>query len=180
MAAAFTVALCAQAASVNWSAGAIASSTDPDNYWGEGYVGRLFNTQIASVADITAQLGAGNFTGYWANGLSENSVPAGTETGEILAGSYATYTAGTYDWYAVILDAGSTSDAKKFYITQVKNAGIVDGEGMETTIKFGDQENSWVTSNWSSVGGSTPTPEPTSGLLMLIGMAGLALRRRRA
>ena len=39
----------------------------------------------------------------------------------------------------------------------------------------------------SVMGGSTPTawstaavPEPTSGLLMLLGMAGLALRRRRA
>ena len=28
--------------------------------------------------------------------------------------------------------------------------------------------------------GSAPVPEPTSGLLMLLGMAGLALRRRRA
>jgi len=31
--------------------------------------------------------------------------------------------------------------------------------------------------NW--VGGGEPAPEPTSGLLMLLGMAGLALRRRR-
>lgn len=31
-----------------------------------------------------------------------------------------------------------------------------------------------------TVSGITPVPEPTSGLLMLLGMAGLALRRRRA
>ena len=34
-------------------------------------------------------------------------------------------------------------------------------------------------SSWSTPGGSG-VPEPTSGLLMLIGMAGLALRRKRA
>ena len=32
----------------------------------------------------------------------------------------------------------------------------------------------------TAVAGSSPIPEPTSGLLMLLGMAGLALRRRRA
>ena len=31
-----------------------------------------------------------------------------------------------------------------------------------------------------SSGGTTPIPEPTSGLLMLLGFAGLALRRKRA
>lgn len=32
---------------------------------------------------------------------------------------------------------------------------------------------------WQSVPGLTPTPEPTTGLLMLVGLAGLALRRKQ-
>ena len=37
------------------------------------------------------------------------------------------------------------------------------------------------TSTWSKIGGgSAPVPEPTSALLMLLGVAGLALRRKQA
>ena len=34
--------------------------------------------------------------------------------------------------------------------------------------------------NYASSGNFTAVPEPTSGLLMLLGMTGLALRRKRA
>ena len=47
--------------------------------------------------------------------------------------------------------------------------GFSDGQGFSNFSGFGDG-----TDQWQSV------PEPTSGLLLLIGVAGLALRRRRA
>ncbi len=47
-----------------------------------------------------------------------------------------------------------------------------------TGISFGN-DNSKSLSNWSEYSPS-PIPEPTSGLLMLLGMAGLALKRKRA
>ena len=40
--------------------------------------------------------------------------------------------------------------------------------------------SAWKNLTVGSGTGPTPIPEPTSGLLMLLGMAGLALRRRRA
>ena len=42
-----------------------------------------------------------------------------------------------------------------------------------------DSKNGCSTAGWYAVS-SSPIPEPTSGILMLLGFAGLALRRRRA
>jgi len=38
----------------------------------------------------------------------------------------------------------------------------------------------WQGAGWYSVATPSPIPEPTSGLLMLLGVAGLALKRKRA
>ena len=43
-----------------------------------------------------------------------------------------------------------------------------------TTVGFANMTSATAASNWQSV------PEPTSGLLLLLGMAGLALKRKRA
>ena len=52
----------------------------------------------------------------------------------------------------------------------------------DTYTVSGLSNNTWAGAqfNFATGGNFTAVPEPTSGLLMLLGMAGLALRRRRA
>ena len=62
-------------------------------------------------------------------------------------------------------DGGSPSEVDVLYT-------IPYGDG----ILFRDDEGS----GWMPYTAPTPVPEPTSGLLLLLGVAGLALKRKRA
>ena len=79
--------------------------------------------------------------------------------------------------YLVIFDTATITDASHYYMTELKS--VTTYSGTETAqIKWGSQSTaSQASGAWTSVQG---VPEPTSGLLMLIGLAGLALRRKRA
>ena len=73
-----------------------------------------------------------------------------------------------YNFYYVLTDSnGTLKSAVKSNITAL-------GTGSQT-IGFGNQATYTGNSgNWQAV------PEPTSGLLLLLGVAGLALKRKRA
>lgn len=79
------------------------------------------------------------------------------------------------NWYsavAVVFDATSQDAASNYFITAPVSKQV-PATGTSVAFGFGAQ----TSANWTEI---APVPEPTSGLLMLIGMAGLALRRRRA
>ena len=78
--------------------------------------------------------------------------------------------------FLVICDSETVTDTTKFYVTAVQTFNSVTGTN-KAQIKWGAQDASEIASNWNAVVG---VPEPTSGLLLLLGVAGLALRRRRA
>ena len=79
--------------------------------------------------------------------------------------------------YFVIVNSASTQFA-------VSTPSVPGGDYV-----FGEQESEKATfeissfgamQDWKSGPGPDPTPEPTTGMLMLVGLAGLALRRRHA
>lgn len=83
-----------------------------------------------------------------------------------------------YSAYAVIFDTTDITDSSHYYVTAASAASTTMADGASTTKSYIlNASSSGTAANWKSVG---PVPEPTSGLLMLLGMAGLALRRKRA
>ena len=83
-----------------------------------------------------------------------------------------------YSVYLAIFDTATITDSSKYYLTDAKDLTTYSGTS-SASLKFGSQSTaSQAAGAWSDVKGSA-VPEPTSGLLMLVGLAGLALRRGR-
>ena len=83
-----------------------------------------------------------------------------------------------YSVYAVILDTTSITDDTKFFVTAASAASTTYADGSSLNKNYSLSASASATaSNWKS---PSNIPEPSSALLLLMGMAGLALRRKRA
>ena len=84
----------------------------------------------------------------------------------------------TISMYMVVFNSDSIASATQYLVSDVAT-GSVKANGANFTVSFGSlaattTSNKFLGATWQSV------PEPTSGLLMLVGLGALALRRRRA
>ena len=163
-----------QAASFTWSADYVVNSSAQPI----GGVARVFMVDQVAIDVISAEIAKGDFTSWLAYGQDEKLENASAR-GYTFTESYpATGTAGEHNFYAVILNADTTGAATSFFVTADVLKELKDGEGMETPVALGNQFAAASNpDNWKSI---SSVPEPTSGLLLLLGVAGLALRRRRA
>lgn len=159
-----------QAAQVTWSANNIMNPSDSSAKL-EGSMAYLFDVATVSTADMVSAIDAGNFSTVADKALSSvNSAAAGTisKAGQVLPDSYAAGSAPTL--YAVIFDSSDTTSGN-YIVTGTKSVAL-KGTGA-TVFAFGSQANA----TWTTYG--SDVPEPTSGLLLLIGGAMLALRRKQ-
>ena len=177
-AAALLVAVLAQAASIGWTlAGA-------NNYTGDKYLFFVVGQNgAASIDMITALLDAGESVDGYAFG---SGTIAANGTGSTVAASSGKKIdgAGTYDAFYVIFDSATPSSGESKYAL-VSGAANLTKTATETTsgLTFAAGNQSAYlndAANWKAYGAGGDVPEPTSGLLALVGLAGLALRRRRA
>ena len=168
----------AQAAAFNWTSSGTTTAT---TFYGAdgsstiaGTMVYLFDADVISQSALVTAIRGGakidTLTSVKTATLDTNSRLVATDFG------YGE-TGGTYKFYMAIVQDD--------YVFVSANAPDAYGQASATTdvkfsgIKTATQTN-LGTADYSSAGWYQAVPEPTSGLLMLLGMAGLALRRRRA
>ena len=174
-----------QAASIDWSVANNGWVLDSGSKAASGYTVYLINgaTALETIAAaIDSTTGAFDADQTWVFGSAATDNAKGrvseltTTTDKLVRGT-------DYDFSVLIIDAAATGGPKY----------MVSDTFTQTAYKAGDDEamaasfaastfgaNALTYNATSAANGWAAVPEPTSGLLMLLGMAGLALRRRRA
>lgn len=167
-----------QAASVSWTCTLVKNGSA-----GASNAGIAYLMLASDVADFTALAGKGAtaVNAALADALiSYTPGTAGKYTHDAVDNATLGLTDGTSygNAYLVIFDTATVTDASKFYVTQTKALETYEGDKV-ASLSFGSQSAaSKLDSNWNAV--AAAVPEPTSGLLLLLGVAGLALKRKRA
>lgn len=152
--AAFIVASVAvNAAAVKWTAA---------NVYGSDLTTKLaVGSEVSLYGALVTEGVAGEFTKLDSFTLTTAGAVTKT-TGDIFTAE------DVYNFYFTFEDNG------KMFTSATKESVTIKVVG-DTAVAFGNQATATRNaSNWAAV------PEPTSGLLMLLGLAGLALKRKRA
>jgi len=153
-----------QAGAVKWECFGVEA---PDA--GTAYLFNSATVESTTIDTIIAAISDGTFASTYA---SKAAYTLDFEDGEFSQSNAITGITGSTDLWMVAVD--NASDPTKAFVGEEQNFTIGSSGYKTYTWDYND-----TTTAWTPVGGS-PVPEPTSGLLMLLGMAGLALRRRRA
>ena len=169
----------AQAAAVNWTASNVYAG-DGTSSKGSGYVGYLFLANDYTADQVKAAIDSGKWSDVSGKALAaQYTTTAGKYTGAATDSAVADALGGTsQSAYAVIFNAGSVDSATKYYVTGDLNKTVA---ATGTTVYALGSQAASQTATWGTVpgGSSGDIPEPTSGLLLLVGGAMLALRRKQ-
>lgn len=178
-----------QAASIQWGGDiAQADGTNPVGTGSVAYLIRGASTAAAAVSVITVD---GTDWSAWTTDTGASIVSAHTlgadeaETNYRFEALYNITGDADAGYYSVVVVDGQAGAAglTGSYNYAGQNTLVDPTSGATTDLTIGDY---WVSSSaWVGNGGFNAVsfqsvPEPTSGLLILLGMAGLALKRKRA
>ena len=173
-------AVASQAANCNWDVSYIydyadISSGSPSyTKMGENYATFfVVATETFGVDEMKAALADGDFS--WMTTL-KNQTSANPMTGGAASNVMEGFgNEETINGFMVIFNNSDYAKADYAYVSDIQSK-TTGGEGQAAVPSFAEY-NSYMPSAWTQVNN---VPEPTSGLLLLLGVAGLALRRRRA
>ena len=164
-----------QAASFDWKTGATGKLYEAGSTTliasGTAYIFDAGATTQQSVLDAFAAGGA------WTTGSLNNKAVADGVIKATNAEAFSYGDSGTkYNFYVALLDGGNLFISDTVGVT----ASAVGFQTAQFSLKTASQAAAMASSTFSNAGWYTAVPEPTSGLLLLLGMAGLALRRKQA
>ncbi len=183
LAAAVALGLSAQAASLDWQM-AVASTS-------KGYQTMFFDYgDLATVQGILDAGGDSTLTSLEGlalhNSSGQKEFATGSKSTSLAGQGFSGISKGT-DIFAVVFDTKSTSAIKSEMTYGMSGKFSTASSIYDLNADPPESSPGAFTFNLASglttgtIGsGASPVPEPTSGLLMLVGLGALALRRRRA
>lgn len=176
----------AQAASFNWqntgmsTTGVIYDYTASSTKLASGMIAVLIDSAVTSQSTLlTAARNDGfNLTTYGISGASAtvNSSSKISKTADFEYGTVGN----EYSFYFAILDAANNQLLISDTATALGQLGATDTASFAGSKTWSNQ--AFGAADYSAAGwySTADVPEPTSGLLLLLGMAGLALRRKQS
>lgn len=165
-AAAITMATFANAAVIDWKYTGVADD--------KGYTLYVFSSAVADKYDTFADFA----TGKIATGTVAETKAGPRTVYQIAASTLSGVTKDSTLYFALIKD----SSAKTYTYGSISTSGFVyDSQAQETSpgtleIKASDLANNGTI---GTTPGPDPIPEPTSAMLLVLGVAGLALKRKQ-
>ncbi len=173
-------AVSSQAAALAWAS--VPVTADGDEFsGGQAYLIMISDTSNFNVADNLAITGGS---------IVDSSAIDGSSAGGAWTPDEGVLTGGQTYYFAVLCTSAGTGakDESKNYIMPTSGFYGVDNNGDNVTpfyeVTWNGDTGGEFNPNWGgdyyTYMNTAVAPEPTSGLLLLLGVAGLALRRRRA
>ena len=165
------VAAISQAATVNWGVSGVKNAEG--NAPTAGWAVMAFYTEVgagSAAIESAIQAGTAGSLAFDTQSLTV-SMKKGKYGPADVAVAGITDTSKNYDFYFVVFNDADATKATEYAMVSAPNKEYSGLAGKFTATGDFSTSPAWQ---------PTAVPEPTSGLLMLLGVAGLALRRRRA
>ena len=172
-------AVASQAANCDWAVSFIydyadISSPSPTYALANNYATYfVVATETFGVDEMKAALGDGDFT--WMTTLKNQTSKEPMASGAASNSMEGFGNDETINGFMVIFNNSDYAKADYAYVSDIQPK-TTGGEGQPAVPSFAEY-NSYDPTKWTQVNN---VPEPTSGLLLLLGVAGLALKRKRA